>query len=129
MHHKPYVNIEMRQEGQLYQIVALDNEERLIYEGPCRLEAEAVLMHGFQYHFAEEYILETTEQSKQEILLITHRVIENLYMRVLISLGFNVMGKWEVTSYYRQGIADRVVDEVSIKLSKREESNRVKGLV
>ena len=102
----------------MYKIVVVENGERVVYEGADRREAEHIFINGFQFHFAEEYYLEcSNEEARHEILLMTHRVIESIYMKVISSLGYDVLGKWEVSSYFK-GEIPNTIDEVGIKLNR-----------
>lgn len=120
--HKKFVSLELHEEeSNRWRVLMVCDEKpmatcRVIYDGKDRGEAETALVNGFQFHFAEEYMLDgADEMTKDHVFEMFDRAVEAMYLRILSGLGYNVNGRWHVKSFFK-GKEPKVIDEIGILL-------------
>ncbi|MFC1709715.1 hypothetical protein ACFL2J_06650 [Candidatus Omnitrophota bacterium] len=133
-YHKHHVKIEFGKEENNWQVVVIwdglkyPDASKVIYSGDSQQMAEQIFVTGFHTHFADDYICDVSdEMTKNNMLIMFNRVVESMFMRVLVNLGYDPNGKWEMKSFFK-GIGEgKEVDEVNITM-KRFDKDATGGL-
>lgn len=124
-YHRRNPRIEFSRSGDTWRVEIFTDgdkvpESKVMYEGNSQIEAEHKFMAGFQHHFADDYIIDESQpHEKEKLLLMFGKAMEEMYMKILGGLGYDIGGSWDMTHVFA-GKKENRVDEIGIVLKRVE---------